>query len=352
MKRKFKITLTFLSMIMLFSCNYETHVINTVHEDGSITRKVTMKYGMKDFDPKKFNVPIDSTWQTENTFDVNTKNDTLWILTAEKYFANVEELNKEYINDKGSNRALQRSAGFSKKFKWFTTVFRYSETIEKILTISCPMSDFLTDEELKFIYLPDNVQKGLKNSIDSLRIKEMTDTIEAKSELWIWTSFVRQWIEIFYDLFEDNPDLTIDREEMRLKESQAVRQLIEDDADEDQLFISVLGEEFFYTFETEIDSSISALEEISEIFWFVNNYDMEIRMPGRIIASNGYADTDPDSENNGGILWTVKGEYFLTQQYEMWAESQVSNYWAWIISALFILFVITGFVIRSKKEKD
>ncbi len=42
----------------------------------------------------------------------------------------------------------------------------------------------------------------------------------------------------------------------------------------------------------------------------------------------------------------------IDTKYEMWAESQVNNYWAWIISALFILFVITGFVIRSKKEKD
>jgi len=78
---------------------------------------------------------------------------------------------------------------------------------------------------------------------------------------------------------------------------------------------------------------------------------MEIRMPGKIIASNGYADTNPDSLQTGGILWTVKDDYFLTEQYEMWVESQVPNYWAWIVTGVFVLFVITGMVVRAGKGR-
>ena len=370
---------------MLFSCDYETHVINTVHKDGSVTRKVIMKNSEEKFEPGKYRVPVDSTWQTKIDIDVNEKGDTSWILTAEKHFGNVDEINEEYINDKGSNQDLERKAYFSKSFKWFTTVFRYSETIDKFMTVTCPASDFLSDEELKFFYLPGNVKAELKNGSDSLKYEALSDTIDTKSEIWMWTSFVRQWMEIFYDLFGDHPDLSIDKEEMLSKESDFIQQLIDyeksekeedeeilqlleedeeamqfleeekngEKADDIELVVtSVLGKKFYSTFKTEIDSAMSVLETMIEPFFSSDNYDMEIRMPGRIIASNGYADTDPDSENNGGILWTVKGEYFLTQQYEMWAESQVSNYWTWIISALFILFVITGFVIRSKKEKD
>jgi hypothetical protein len=353
MKRKVKISLIIISMIMFFSCGYETHVINTVHEDGSVTRKVTVKNSEKKFEQDEFRVPIDSTWQTEISLDINENNDTTWILTAEKHFANVEEINAAYKADSGSNRFLERSAEFSKKFKWFTTIFRFSETVERILSVSCPMSDFFTDEELKFIYLPDNVREDLKNGPDSIRIKEMADTIEVKSEQWMWTSFAMQWIEIFYDLFGDNPELRIDKEEMKSKVPSFIEQLGNEESDDlAQFFIPILGEEFYHTFEIEIDSSVSVLEDIAETVMSVNDYDMEIRMPGTIIASNGYADTDPDSAESGGILWTVKGEYFMTEQYEMWVESQVSNYWAWIITALFIIFVITGFVIRSKKEKD
>jgi len=366
-------------MIMLFSCNYETYVINTVHKDGSVTRKVIMKNSEEKFEPGKYRVPVDSTWQTKIDTEVNEAGDTSWILTAEKYFASVEDINDEYINDQGSNQYLVRKAHFSKSFKWFTTRFRYNETIDKFMTIACPVSDYLSDEEIKFFYLPGNVRTELQNGNDSLKYEALSDTIDMKSEIWMWTSFVRQWIEIFYDLFGDDPDLSIDKKEMLSKESDFVKQLIDYDKSEKEkdeeeavsvleketeevkdeepddielLITSMLGKKFYSTFRTEIDSAMSVLETMTEPFISIDNYDIEIRMPGNIIASNGYVNTDQDSENSSGILWTVKGEYFLTQQYEMWAESQISNYWAWIISALFILFVITGFVIRSKKEKD
>jgi hypothetical protein len=381
MKKKVKIFFMMLSMIMLFSCDYETHVINTVHEDGSVTRKVTMKNSEDEFEPSKYRVPVDSTWQIEIASDVDTEGDTSWILTAEKHFANVEAINEEYETDKGSNKALQRAADFSRKFKWFTTVFRYTESIEKSLTITCPVSDFLSDEELKFFYLPDNVSSDLKNGSDSLKYEALSDTIDTKSEVWMWTSLVRQWIEVFYDRFEGHPDLAIGKDEMASKESVFVNELIEfersqkeedeealngieeeeeieldateGDADDIELIVtSVLGKDFYLTFQTEIDSSMSVLESMTDPFFSAEKYEMEIRMPGRIIASSGYADTDPENGGSGGILWTVKEDYFLTEQYVMWAESRINNYWTWIVTALFILFVITGFVVRTKKVKS
>ena len=367
MNRIVKISLIVLSMTILFSCDYrKTHVINTVHADGSITRKVTVKTNTRKYlEPKSYDVPIDNTWEIEITMDVNEENDTTWLLSAEKHFDSVEEINEDYKNDKGSNRAMQRSAGFSKSFKWFTTVFRFNETVERTLNVSCPISDFLSEEELRFFYLPQNMQEDLKNGPDSIRINEMSDSIEVKSEKWMWTCEMRQWIEIFYDLFENDPELKITREEMRLKESQIVEKIMEGDGEEeadggddeegdgvDSLFISVFGEEFFTAFETEIDSSITLLDEMDKSFWSASSYDMGIRMPGRIIASNGYTVTDPDSENVGGILWTVDPGYFLTETYEMWAESKVNNYFIWIITGLFILFVTSGFILYRRKEKS
>jgi len=391
MKWKVKISITILSMVLLFSCDYDTHVINTVHEDGSVTRKVIVKNdNEREFEPKNFRVPIDSTWTIEYTDELDENNDTIWILTAEKHFASVAGINVEYINDTGSNRDLKRRADFSKSFKWFTTVFRYSEIVEKVLTITCPASDFLSEEELAFYYLPDKVKGDLKSGSDSLRYRALADTVETKSETWMWTGMVRQYIEIFYDLFGDLPDLDIKKEEMSEKESAFVHQIIamdqsekeeeeetlqtveegeeeevqqaldkieqeesmEEEDDIELLITSVLGEEFYASFKTEIDSAMSVLETVTDPFFSAQTYDMEIRMPGRSIASNGYADTNPESNGGGGILWTVQGDYFFLETYEMWVESKVSNYWAWIITAVFVLFVITGFVVRSRKGKS
>lgn len=391
MKQKVKVSITILSMVFLFSCDYETQVINTVHEDGSITRKVIIRNDTEStFKPENFRVPIDSTWTIEYTEELNENKDTIWILTAEKHFDSVEGINEEYENDTGSNRSLNRRADFSKSFKWFTTVFRYSETVEKVMAVTCPASGFLSEEELAFFYLPDNVKADLKSGSDSLRYRALSDTVDTKSEIWGFTGLVRQYIEIFYDLFEDHPDLTIDREEMSEKEPEFVRQMavlsesdqkeeeeniqemedtedkevqqalekieqeesIEEGEDFKHLVTTVLGEEFYTTFKTELDSALSVLETMTEPFFSAQTYDMEIRMPGRIIASNGYADTNPESNGGGGILWTVQGDYFFLEEYEMWVESKISNYWAWIVTGIFVLFVITGLVVRGRKRRS
>ena len=44
------------------------------------------------------------------------------------------------------------------------------------------------------------------------------------------------------------------------------------------------------------------------------------------------------------LLWPVKSDYFFTEPYEMWAESKTTNTWAWIVSGIFLGFVITGVI--------
>ena len=68
-------------------------------------------------------------------------------------------------------------------------------------------------------------------------------------------------------------------------------------------------------------------------------------MPGKVIGTNGFID------KTEVLLWPVKSEYFMTEQYEMWAESKVINTWAWVVTGAFILFVITGLFIRLFRKK-
>ena len=151
MKSRFKVSFTIISLIFLFSCGgYETRLINTIHEDGSITRIVSMKNDKEEFDPEKYRVPVDSTWNIEITMEIEEE-DTTWFLTAEKYFHSAEELNDSYGNDTGSNNKLPRSASFSKQFRWFNTHYRFSEKIDQTLNVDCKLSEFYKGEELSFL---------------------------------------------------------------------------------------------------------------------------------------------------------------------------------------------------------
>jgi len=340
-----------ISMIWLFSCGgYETRVINTIHQDGSITRKVIMKNDEPEFLSENFRVPVDSTWQTTMTFEINEDQDTTWLYTAEKYFADVEEINHEYQNDAGANAKLSRRAKFSKKFKWFYTIYRFSEVIDKVLTVDCKPSDYMSEEELSYMYLPGEIQEELKSGPDSLYYKTMADTLEIKFERWLLTGLVRQWTESFYELFHDHPNLDITKEEMRKKEPHLVERFVLDDADEEEAIKNVLGNEFYENFNTEIDSAFSVMDEQLKPFWEAKEYTLEIHMPGQIMGSSGYVKSYGESKDEVGIIWAVQGDFFLGQSYDMWVESKVLNYWTWIITAIFLIFVITGYVISSRKS--
>ena len=364
MNRKLKILFYVLGILLLLSCDYKkTQVINTVHRDGSVTRKFMLETNTTAYlDRKSMDIPIDSTWNTEITMDIRDQKegegkDTIWHLAAEKHFNSVEEINKAYEHDNGANRFLKRKAGLSKRFRWFTTVFRYSETVERVLEINNPLSDYLSEEELNFIYLPEKVQNALKNGPDSLKYKAFDKALEPKAETWLWVSEIRQWAEVFYALFGDDPDLTLSKDELLSKEKQFADFLMNnDEPDEnsetfaDSVFIALYGHDFYSRFKNEIDSAVSVVDQIDQSFWSASDYDLEIRLPGKIIASNGYAETDAHYNGEKGILWTVSGVYFLTEDYEMWAESRVNNYVLWAVALVFIFFVTTGFI-RFKRRK-
>lgn len=349
MKARLKVPIMIFSMIFLFSCGgYKTRVVNTIHEDGSITRKVVMQNNKDEFLPDKYRIPVDSTWNIEFTMEIEDE-DTTWFLSAEKHFDSVKELNDSYDKDTGSNKELPRSASFSKQFRWFNTHYRFSENIDQTLNVDCKLSEFYKGEELSFFYLPNEVQEELKNGPDSLNYRELSDSLETIYEYWLFTGLAREWVEIFYDNFETHQGLTISREEMRTKIPFFTEQLILDELDEEETFRKILGEDFYDSFKTEIDSSFTILNDLLEVYWEMDKYDIEIRMPGEILASSGYVSTG-DSIQEKGILWTVTGDYFLGQPYEMWAESQIINYWAWVLTGIFIIFVAAGLLYQRRKQ--
>jgi hypothetical protein len=85
---------------------------------------------------------------------------------------------------------------------------------------------------------------------------------------------------------------------------------------------------------------------MSKPVWYSDTYELEIRMPGKITATNGYAETEPGDDSATGILFTISFEQFLTQKRECWVESKVNNYLIWAITGLFVLVVITGLTRR------
>ena len=209
-----------------------------------------------------------------------------------------------------------------------------------------PVDQFLNQDELKWFYSPGKVNDEKKNGPDSLKFKAFSDTIDKKTEKWTLKNLVSEWIGEFTGLTGNKHGTDISSEALKAREDEFVNILQGTNDKRDSLWSNgiipgkFIGESNALKYKVEADSAASIAVE--RLFVDFKDYSTRTIMPGKLTATNGLIDSA------GILLWPVKSDYFLTQPYEMWAESKVPNKWAWIVSGLFLLFVVTGIIIKKK----
>ena len=332
-------------LLLLASCNEpETVVTNYIHTDGTITRKIEMRSSKNNFEPDILPVPFDSTWSVHDSMEISGKNDTTWIKRAEKLFADVDEINRLYSIDSGSNNGVLRKAAFKRKFRWFNTEYSFSEKIDNQMKFGYPIRDFLNDEELQYFYSPDFIK--LENSLgpDSLKYMILEDSMDVKTGKWLTKSLVSEWIGEFYGTLQEKGEKGISMESMKSDEDEIVNLMEKYGEKFDSLWENgillkkIIGEPAALKYKADADSVIDIVSD--KILVDFKDYSLRIVMPGRLTGTNGFIDS------TSLLFWPVKSDYFMTEPYEMWAESKNPNLWAWVITAIFILFVSTGIILR------
>jgi hypothetical protein len=333
--------------MVVVSCDEpDTVVTNIVHTDGSVTRKIEMRNSKNNFEKADLQVPFDNKWRVTDSLEVRGKGDTTWVKRAEKLFKNVEEINIEYKNDSTVNGKIPRYASFNKKFRWFNTEYRFSEIVGKRILSSYPVRNYLNEEELAYFYSPDYIKFNKENGADSIKYRILADSVEKKTDNWIIRNITSMWIDEFSILAGAKTGTEISKESLKSREDEFVSVIEENQEKFDSLWAKgiilkkILGEANALKFKTEADSAISVVLE--NIFIDFRNYSLRIVMPGKLIATDGYI----DSTRN--LLWAVKSDFFITDQYEMWAESRTTNIWAWIVSGIFLVFVFAGILIKKR----
>jgi len=338
-----------LILVIVVSCDEpETIVTNYVHPDGSVTRKILMRNTKNKFDFSVLQVPFDKTWDVKDTIEISEKGDTTWIKRAEKLFKNVEEINLTYKNDSGANKEISRKTEFKKKFRWFNTEYRFAEKIDKKIQNGYPIKDFLNQEELAYFYSPDSVTIEKLTGPDSLKYKAFGDSIGRKTDRWMSKNMVSEWIGEFTRLTKGKADNDMTIESLKAREDEFVKLVETNERKLDSLWSNgillkkFIGDANALKYKAEADSAISV---VTKNFWMnFKQYSIRIVMPGKLIGTNGFI------QSNEVLIWPVKSDYFLTEPYEMWAKSKLPNRWAWLISGLFLMVVLTGVIIRVIKK--
>lgn len=336
-------------LALITSCDEpETTVTDIVHPDGSVTRRIEMKNTENKFDIHHTQVPYDSTWIVKDSLEFNEKGDTTWVKRAEKVFSSIEGINLSYRSDSGNNKSVIRRAEFRKRFRWFNTEYRFSEIIEKEFSYGFPVSDYLNTEELRYFYSPEEVINKLKKGPDSLKYKALMDTISSKINKWTLKSSMAEWISDFSRLAGARATGDVSFDALKSREDEFVKISMKNINGFDSLWENgillkeFIGESNAVKFKAEADSSINIVTK--KLFVDFHKYTVRMMMPGKLTGTNGFMDS------TRVMLWPVRSEYFLTSPYEMWAESKETNKWAWIVSGLFLLFVLAGIIFKAIKR--
>jgi hypothetical protein len=347
-KRSLKIIVS-LFIIMIASCNEpETVVTDIIHPDGSVTRKIEMKNSKNEFPMKSMKVPLDNTWKISDSLEIGKKGDTTWVKRAEKLYANVDELNASYKSDSGANRDAKRHVEFKKQFRWFTTDYVFSENVDRKFLFGYPISKFLNKEELGYFYSPSKLRDEQINGPDSLKYRAIYDTISKKTDRWTFKSIISEWIGQFELLTPGRTEKELTSQALKAREDEFAVSIEKYSHNFDSLWASgtiltdYFGETIAKKYKQQFDSSMSIVEKIGLADF--KDYSLKIVMPGKLTGTNGFMDS------SHVLLWPVKSDYFLTEQYSMWAESKVTNTWAWIVTGLFLVFVAAGLIIRRIRK--
>lgn len=335
-----------LAALLFSSCENPMTLETDVHEDGTLGKTITFEKG-------------DSSLITHNIFGIDSAkgwsaeivqlpmerkekgSDKIQYKTVfKKHFASADELNKEL--NPPTDTLFKIKSTFEKKFRWFYTYIRYTETFLPInrFTMLSP-DDYLNEEDNQFIDRLPGEGKAISKA-DSLYLQMLNvkigdyytnmaifnEEFEIMKELIKRSNLENKWMDT---LIRKKEYIYNHIEKMRGEPDFALKMA-------DSLHIPLNREQAIK------DAPILAKDLNSRISFmgFANDgkYMNIVNMPWTIVNSNA------DSVAGNKLIWRPLVTKFLFKEHHMYAESRKLNLWTMVVSGAVVL--LTVFVWRRK----
>lgn len=336
MKTKYLIYLLLITGFILSSCR-EITVKTTINNDGSFTRVVTIRGDSADVIKTNLPYPIDSSWAKE--FVRDTSDSTVFVCTYSRSFKNADALNTEIQNDTSWRKQIKRDLEISKRFMFFYSFITYKQVYKAANPIAEDYHGYLNKEDVLWI---SEAKKPLSKK-DSIRYDS------ADSRLWeYWTNAIVN--ELIDDLERglgqlDAPalkdfDLSIYRDSIKAN-------ALEWSDGKFEVAISALvrwsgNAELarLHNIEPPIFQDLDDMNTFLGNLIFSEKYTLEAEMPGLITETNS------TMMHGNTVSWDLAALSFYFEDYEMYVESRVVNYWAFIVSGIIVLLLLIAVIVK------
>lgn len=362
MKKASRILFFVSLLLLLTACGVNYTITTKIFPDGSCLRTMTARLDSSNYEGNPFFIPIDSTWEQTVRMEKDTvKDETYAVVTVQKKYSSVEEMNREFYKKDEISEAPKLKMRFVKKFQWFYTTFRYEETyMQQFPFRHFPLSNYYTQEEIEAYIYEDPIADSLFYlGKDSLEQKRIRDELDKKGEDFIADNIFE---EFFLDLqkssknaqhgFFRERNLDEMKSEMKEELKPYLMKHVEGDADTTALQILTRLDKYhgttafseiylndtmsFEAFDKKLDVDIAAN--------YIDDYEHNVSMPGTLLNTNAPQIID------GFPNWKFGAELFVFCDYTMWAESKQTNKWAFIVTIAIVILSIVMLVFRKRKK--
>ena len=323
-------------LLLLAGCS-EVDVTTVVNKDGSCIRTVVLD--SSDVDDTPYPVNFDGA-------------DSLVITKAEKkivytaYYGSVNniKLNQQVEGDTVYHLAIQPR--LTKKFRWFYTWYRYSESYGRVFHFQhVPIQDYLTQDEIDLV-ISENDSSDEDKKID------------AKLEAWYQQNFFIEFYTRLENMVRSGKlDISIEsleasKEPLRQLFLQDVLELDSDNntfTDNDfDIFRQTLHFQNTDRAKKVLNDVIAPISKEMEWLASIQLSDMtnHVEMPGLVM------DTNAETIEGNKVSWDINSNRLLFEDYEMWVESRTVNRWPFLGTLIFtgaLLVIMLVAIVRKKR---
>jgi len=331
-----------LVLLLAFSACREVTVTTRINPNGTFTRIITVTGDSSDVFAADLPFPVNDTWARMSSKD--TTDSTKYIMTYTKTFRNSDELNQEIKSDTGDYKGLERNISITKRFRFFFSYVTFKEVYKSANPFTIlDYREQLTEEELRWF-------SGMKTPYtpaDSIRKDEAEDKVlaflvaSATSEV---ESIIQNGINRLNDPLLNSVDITVYHDSL-YKKMEGFD--IKEESDFTDCYLRWSGNAAFSLLNNlepplfeDFEKKLAGLESIFEL----EGYTEVVEMPGLITGTNSAM------LKGNQVRWDFQAMYVIVRDLEMYAESRVINYWAFILAGIVMLALIVILVLKAFKN--
>jgi hypothetical protein len=315
-----------LTAVLSGCLEYET--TTTVHPDGSFTRSITVRGDSAALHSWSFNIPADASWTVVKREKVE---DDTWTLTAERTYSSDDEW--ESWQPTIDRRVLRCSVTVESSYRFFTTTYRYTETIPSYNPFTLiPVTDYIAQAELDAFLRTEVFKEPFQTPGDSMALEDAGDRFEE----WEMMSRIESYYQAIMKHLE--PDAAFDStRRANLKESlisyfsrtnpTGKKEFEDPDPQKFKAWTRTLNDP---SVSEAVEGSWTVFEQFKRDVDYIHSVNSDshasrIQLPGEIVFTNG----SPEGRN--AAVWEDYISYAYVGDFTMVAESSVLHVWAIIL---------------------